>query len=82
MQWKSTGGLGLFDEFRRRLASFLKAAVEFRSEPQTVPDQIGLQTLKESPFWSDAERGKVLLPGTPLGAFRKVQMITVYEVCV
>jgi hypothetical protein len=46
----------------------LKTAVEFRTGWPTVSNQKGLQTLEESPFWSDAEQYKVL-PETALGAF-------------
>jgi hypothetical protein len=45
----------------------LRTAVEFRAEWPTVSNAKGLPTLRESPFWSDAEQCKVL-PGAPLGA--------------
>jgi hypothetical protein len=63
----------------RRLT--LKTAVAFRSEWPTVSNQKGLQTLKESPFWFDAEQCKVL-PGDPLGAFLRSPMIKADAVCV
>jgi hypothetical protein len=59
----------------------LKASVEFRTGWPTVSNQKGLQTLKESPFWSDAEQYKVL-PGIPLGAFSRAPRIKGCEVCV
>jgi hypothetical protein len=59
----------------------LKTAVEFRTERPTVSNQKGMQGLKESPFWSDAEQCKVL-PGVFLGAFPKGPRIKGDEVCV
>jgi hypothetical protein len=65
----------------RRSGLILKTAVESRTEWPTVSNQTGLQTLKESPFWSDAKQCKVL-PGTPLGAFPRAPRIKADEVCV
>jgi hypothetical protein len=48
----------------------LKTAVEFRTERPTVSNQKGMQGLKESPFWSDAEQCKVP-PGAFWGHFQK-----------
>jgi hypothetical protein len=58
----------------------LKTAVEYRLERPTVSNQNGLQTLKESPFWSDAEQCKVL-PGYSFDAFPRSPTIKVDSEC-
>jgi hypothetical protein len=59
----------------------LKTAVEYRSEWPTDFNQKELQTLKESPFWSDAEQCNVL-GGTPLDAFPRSPTIKADAECI